>query len=191
MEEGQTTIDGETFVLPKPFYIIATQNPIESQGTFPLPEAQIDRFFMRLSLGYPAQSEEEAILDGHIKSSPLHTLTPVCSSDDILSAQTAVRDVHLSASVRNYIVRLAKATRESDRLELGISPRASLALAHASQAWAAMHGRDFVLPDDVKEMVIPVLAHRVIPKMQTSQRSMQTAETILAEITAATPAPIE
>ena len=191
MEEGQTTIDGETFILPKPFFIIATQNPIESQGTFPLPEAQIDRFFMRLSLGYPAESEEEAILDGHIKSSPLHALAPVCTAEDILTAQAAVREIHLSASVRNYIVRLAKATRESDRLQLGISPRASLALAHASQAWAAMHGRDFVLPDDVKEMVIPVLAHRVIPKMQTTQRSAQTAETILAEITAAVPAPIE
>jgi lipoprotein-releasing system permease protein len=115
----------------------------------------------------------------------------VCTVEDILTAQAAVRDIHLSASVRNYIVRLAKTTRESDRLQLGISPRASLALAHASQAWAAMHGRDFVLPDDVKEMVIPVLAHRVIPKMQTSHRSMQTAETILAEITAAVPAPIE
>ena len=191
MEERQVSIDGVTYKLDEPFFVVATENPIESQGTFPLPEAQIDRFFMRLSLGYPAESEEEAILDGHIKSSPLHTLTPVCSADDILSAQAAVREIHLSASVRNYIVRLAKTTRESDRLQLGISPRASLALAHASQAWAAMHGRDFVLPDDVKEMVIPVLAHRVIPKMQTTQRSAQTADTILAEITAAVPAPIE
>lgn len=191
MEEGQTTIDGETFVLPKPFFIIATQNPIESQGTFPLPEAQIDRFFMRLSLGYPAEAEEEAILEGHIKSSPLTTLAPVCTAEEILAAQEAIREVHLSASVRHYIVKIAKVTRESDRLQLGISPRASLALAHAAQAWAAMQGRDFVLPDDVKEMVIPVLAHRVIPKMQNSYRTAQSAEIILNEILASIPAPIE
>ncbi len=190
MEEGQTTIDGETFVLPKPFFIIATQNPIESQGTFPLPEAQIDRFLMRLSLGYPGAEEEKAILDGHIVASPLSELQPVVTTAELLEAQRGIRDVHLSEAVKDYIVRIAQATRESDRLRLGISPRASLALAHASQAWAAMQGRDHVLPDDVKAVAVPVLAHRVVSRSQNSVRLSQSTENVIEYILSTVAAPI-
>lgn len=191
MEEGQITIDGDTFILPKPFFIIATQNPIESQGTFPLPEAQIDRFLMRLSLGYPSADEEKAILDGHIVSSPLSELEPVCTMEELRAVQRAVRDIHLSDSVRDYIVRIAHATRESNRLRLGISPRASLALAHASQAWAAMQGRDYVLPDDVKAVAVPVLAHRVVSRSQNSVRLAQSTETVMEYLLSTVQAPIE
>ena len=173
MEEGQTTIDGETFLLPKPFFIIATQNPIESQGTFPLPEAQVDRFLIRMSLGYPSAKEEMAILDRHIENTPLASLSPVCTAEDLIAAQAAVRKIHLSDAVKDYIVRIADATRSSERLRIGVSPRGSLALAHASQAHAALDGRDYVLPDDVKAMAVPVLSHRVISKSQNSVRLAQ------------------
>lgn len=190
MEEGQTTIDGETFTLPAPFFIIATQNPIESQGTFPLPEAQIDRFFMRLTLGYPSQREEAAILDGHVELSPLSALQSVCTAEDIRKAQAQVRKIHLSDAVRDYLVQIAAATRTHDSLRLGISPRATLALAHAAQAWAAMQGRTFVLPDDVKAVAVPVLSHRVIVRAQSASRRMELAETIIGEILNTVPAPI-
>lgn len=190
MEEGQTTIDGETFVLPKPFFIIATQNPIESQGTFPLPEAQIDRFLIRLSLGYPDAAQEKSILDMHIEASPLHTLSPVCSIDMLLEAQRSVRQMHLSDAVKDYIVRISAATRESDRLRLGVSPRGSLALAHVAQAYAAVSGRDYVLPDDVKAVAVPVLAHRVISRSQSSVRLSQSTETIVEYLLSTVSAPI-
>ncbi|MBQ7300611.1 MAG: MoxR family ATPase [Clostridia bacterium] len=191
MEEGQTTIDGETFVLPKPFFIIATQNPIESQGTFPLPEAQIDRFLMRLSLGYPSGEEEKAILDRHIEQTPLAELTPVCTAAELVEAQAAVRKIHLSEAVKDYIVRIAAATRSSEKLRIGVSPRGSLALAHVAQARAALDGRDYVLPDDVKQVAVPVLAHRVISKSQNSVRLAQSTETIVDYLLSTVPAPIE
>ncbi len=191
MEEGQTTIDGETFVLPKPFFIIATQNPIESQGTFPLPEAQIDRFLMRLSLGYPSGEEEKAILDRHIEQTPLAELTPVCTAAELVEAQAAVRKIHLSEAVKDYIVRIAAATRSSEKLRIGVSPRGSLALAHVAQAHAALDGRDYVLPDDVKQVAVPVLAHRVISKSQNSVRLAQSTETIVDYLLSTVPAPIE
>ena len=191
MEEGQTTIDGETFVLPKPFFIIATQNPIESQGTFPLPEAQVDRFLIRMSLGYPSAKEEIAILDRHIEETPLIALTPVCTAEDLITAQQAVRKIHISDAVKDYIVRIAEATRSSERLRIGVSPRGSLALAHAAQAHAALDGRDFVLPDDVKAMAVPVLSHRVISKSQNSVRLAQSTETIIDYLLSTVPAPIE
>ncbi|MBQ3065294.1 MAG: MoxR family ATPase [Clostridia bacterium] len=191
MEEGQTTIDGKTFVLPKPFFIIATQNPIESQGTFPLPEAQVDRFLMRMSLGYPAAAEEKAILDTHIVKTPLAELAPVCTAEDVLAAQHAVREVHLSDAVKDYIVKIADATRQSDRLRLGISPRGSLALAHVAQAYAAINGRDYVLPDDIKAVAIPTLAHRVISRSQSSLRLSQSTENIIDYLLSTIPAPIQ
>ena len=190
MEEGQTTIDGETFVLPKPFFIIATQNPIESQGTFPLPEAQIDRFLIRLSLGYPDAAQEKSILDMHIEASPLQTLSPVCDIETLLEAQRSVRQIHLSDAVKDYIVRISAATRESDRLRLGVSPRGSLALAHVAQAYAAVSGRDYVLPDDVKAVAVPVLAHRVISRSQNSVRLSQSTETIVEYLLSTVSAPI-
>ena len=191
MEEGQTTIDGETFLLPKPFFIIATQNPIESQGTFPLPEAQVDRFLIRMSLGYPSAKEEMAILDRHIENTPLASLSPVCTAEDLIAAQAAVRRIHLSDAVKDYIVRIADATRNSERLRIGVSPRGSLALAHASQAHAALDGRDYVLPDDVKAMAVPVLSHRVISKSQNSVRLAQSTETIIDYLLSTISAPIE
>lgn len=190
MEEKQTTIDGETFLLPNPFWIIATQNPIESQGTFPLPEAQVDRFFMRLTLGYPAKEAEKEILDRHMITSPLINLQPVCTEETLLDAQRSVREIYLSDAVKDYIIRIAGATRESDRLRLGVSPRASLALAHASQAWAAMHGRDHVLPDDIKALAVPVLAHRVVSRSQNAVRLAQSTENVIEYILSTVAAPI-
>lgn len=190
MEEKQTTIDGETFLLPNPFWIIATQNPIESQGTFPLPEAQVDRFFMRLSLGYPAKEAEKEILDQHMITSPLVNLQPVCTEEMLLDAQRSVREIYISDAVKDYIIRIAGATRESDRLRLGVSPRASLALAHASQAWAAMHGRDHVLPDDIKALAVPVLAHRVVSRSQNAVRLAQSTENVIEYILSTVAAPI-
>ena len=190
MEEKQTTVDGETFLLPNPFWIIATQNPIESQGTFPLPEAQVDRFFMRLTLGYPAKEAEKEILDRHMITSPLINLQPVCTEEMLLDAQRSVREIYLSDAVKDYIIRIAGATRESDRLRLGVSPRASLALAHASQAWAAMHGRDHVLPDDIKALAVPVLAHRVVSRSQNAVRLAQSTENVIEYILSTVAAPI-
>lgn len=191
MEERQTTIDGKTFALPKPFFIIATQNPLESQGTFPLPEAQIDRFLMRLSLGYPSKEEEKAILDRHIEDTPLTALTPVCTADDLVAAQTAVRKIHISDAVKDYIVRIADVTRNSDKLRIGVSPRGTLSLAHVAQAHAALDGRDYVLPDDVKAVAVPVLAHRVISRSQNSVRLAQSTETIIDYLLSTVSAPIE
>jgi len=191
MEERQTTIDGKTFALPKPFFIIATQNPLESQGTFPLPEAQLDRFLMRLSLGYPSKEEEKAILDRHIEETPLTALTPVCTADDLVAAQTAVRKIHISDAVKDYIVRIADVTRNSDKLRIGVSPRGTLSLAHVAQAHAALDGRDYVLPDDVKAVAVPVLAHRVISRSQNSVRLAQSTETIIDYLLSTVSAPIE
>ena len=190
MEEGQTTVDGDTFVLPKPFFVIATQNPIESQGTFPLPEAQIDRFLIRLSLGYPDAAYEKQLLDRHMIETPLTALSPVCTTEELLSAQRAVREVKVSDAVKGYIVDIANATRSSDRLRLGISPRGSLALAHMAQAHAAIGGRDFVLPDDVKAVAVPVLAHRVVSRSQNSVRLSQSAETVIEYILSTVTSPI-
>ncbi|MCQ2430996.1 MAG: MoxR family ATPase [Clostridia bacterium] len=191
MQEGQVTIDGETHILPKPFFIMAAENPIESQGTFPLPEAQIDRFFMRLSLGYPPIEQETSLLDGHLKASPLDTLSPVCTVEEILNAQKTVLDVHLSQGIKNYIVSIVTATRDNDQIVLGASPRATLALAHAAQAWAAMQGRDYVLPDDVKAAAVPVLAHRIIVRVRSSASSVKSAENVIETILHGIPAPIK
>lgn len=190
MEEGQTTVDGETFILPRPFFVIATQNPIESQGTFPLPEAQIDRFLIRLSLGYPEPEQEKRILDRHIVETPVSSLSAVCTAEELLAAQRAVREVHLSDAVKGYIVDISNATREPDRLRLGVSPRGSLALAHMAQAYAAIHGRDYVLPDDVKSVAIPVLAHRVVSRSQSAVRLSQSAENAVEYILSTVPSPI-
>ena len=190
MEEGQTTVDGDTFVLPKPFFVIATQNPIESQGTFPLPEAQIDRFLIRLSLGYPDAAYEKQMLGTHIAETPVSALSPVCTAEELLAAQRAVREIKLSDAVKGYIVDIANATRSSDRLRLGVSPRGSLALARMAQANAAVHGRDFVLPDDVKAVAVPVLAHRVVSRSQNSVRLSQSAETVIEYILSTVTAPI-
>ena len=191
MEERQVTIDGVTYPLAEPFIVIATQNPIESQGTFPLPEAQIDRFFMKLSLGYPDFRDEKAILTGHVTESPLKQLSAVCNIADIIEAQNQVRQIHSSDRINDYIVKISTATRESDRIRLGVSPRASLALLHAAQSWAAISGRDYIIPDDVKAVATPVLAHRIISASQSSLRVTEAAENIIDYIVDSVPVPVE
>lgn len=190
MQERQTTVDGVTYQMEEPFLVIATQNPVESQGTFPLPEAQIDRFFIRLALGYPDFQSEKNILTQYVETSPLSSLTPVCTKQDIVDAMHAVRKIKVSDAVRDYIVRICVATRESDAIKFGVSPRGTLALMNAAQANAALDGRDFVLPDDVKKMAPPVLSHRIISRAQNSIRLAQSGETILDGILASVAAPI-
>ncbi|MBQ9765171.1 MAG: MoxR family ATPase [Lachnospiraceae bacterium] len=159
MEERQVTIDGETRALNPPFFVVATQNPIETSGTFPLPEAQLDRFMMKLSLGMPSESEEVAIIDRFINAQPLSELKPVCTAEEIIALQDKVQTVFVHQSLREYIAKLIVATRSG--ASHGVSPRATLALLRASQAHALVMGRDYVIPEDIKELAIPVLAHRL------------------------------
>ncbi len=190
MGEAQATIDGVTYKLNPPFFVIATQNPIESQGTFPLPEAQTDRFLMKLSLGYPDRKNELSVLSEYTVSSPLDTLGSVCTRADIVEAQTAVRAVKVSELVKQYIVDIVSMTRESDRVRLGVSPRGTLALMRASQAWAAMDGREYVLPDDVKATAVPVLAHRIISRSQGTIRLTESNANIIEYIIDTVPVPV-
>ena len=191
MAEGQTTIDGVTYPLNAPFFVIATQNPIESQGTFPLPEAQLDRFFMKLSLGYPDPANEKAILDRWGGDDPLATLTAVTTKDAILTAAQAVGQITVSDSIKSYILALTAATRENERIRLGVSPRGSLALVRASQAYAGMNGRDFVLPDDVKQVAVAVLSHRILSRSLNTIRVTDTNEQLIEQTIAQVRAPIE
>jgi len=163
MEERQVTVDGTTYLLQEPFMVIATQNPVEMEGTYPLPEAQRDRFTARISLGYPLPAAEREMLDNHGSRSPLDQLTPVARASDVQDLVVAVRGVLVSVQVKDYIISLANATRNSPELRLGASPRAALHLLRASRAWAALDGRDYVIPDDVQRLARPVLAHRLLP----------------------------
>ena len=191
MEERQVSVDGVTYPLSDLFFVVATENPIESQGTFPLPEAQIDRFMMRLSLGYPDRESEKRILSDHMAASPLGTLNPVCTTDDIRKAKAEARQIFVSEKISDYIVRIAEATRTSERVRLGVSPRASLALMHVSQALAALDGRDNVLPDDVKAAAPSVLAHRIITRSQSALRLTDSAEKVIGYILDSVAAPID
>ncbi len=164
MEEHQISADGVTYKLDEPFFVIATQNPLETQGTFPLPEAQMDRFFMRLSIGYPNEQEEIAILSRFEKDMPLTELKSVASRDTIIEASQAVNTVRVPDDIKDYIVRIVSATRSSTKLILGLSPRGSLALMRAARAYAAVNGRDFVIPSDVKKVAPNVMGHRVMLK---------------------------
>ncbi len=166
MEERQVTVDGSTYQLDSPFMVIATQNPIEMEGTYPLPEAQRDRFMTRISIGYPDRAAELAMLDSHGSSSPLDQLKPVAHASDVRALAAAVREVHVSAPIRQYIIDLVNATRTSPELRLGASPRAALHLLRASRAHAALDERDFVIPDDVQVLAVPVLAHRLLPSAE-------------------------
>jgi MoxR-like ATPase len=163
MEERQVTVDGETYPLDAPFMVIATQNPVEMEGTYPLPEAQRDRFTARISIGYPDPGAELSMLGSHGSSSPLDDLKPVAHASDIRSLVAAVQGVHVAGQIRQYVIDLVNATRHSPELRLGASPRAALHLFRASKAWAALDGRDFVIPDDVQALALPVLAHRLLP----------------------------
>jgi MoxR-like ATPase len=163
MEERQVTVDGTTYALQAPFMVIATQNPVEMEGTYPLPEAQRDRFTARVSLGYPSATAERAMLDSHGATSPLDQLEPVARASDVQELVIAVRSVMVSDQVKEYLINLANATRTSPELRLGASPRATLHLLRISRAWAALDGRDYVIPDDVQALAAPVLAHRLLP----------------------------
>jgi len=190
MEEQQVTVDGVTRRLPRPFLVLATQNPIELEGTFPLPEAQVDRFFMRLAIGYPEEDEERAILRRFRESNPLGDLAPVVNADEILNLHKTVQQMFVHPAVEEYIVRLTRATRQHAAIQLGASPRGTLALYHAAQARAALQGRAFVLPDDVKQLIQPVLGHRIITTSQARVRG-RVASDILKEIGEQTPVPVE
>ncbi len=162
MAEGQVSIEGETHPLPRPFWVIATQNPVEFHGTYPLPEAQLDRFAVQLSIGYPPEEEEVRIVSGQGGSDPLAKLGSAATLEEVLELQGRVRAIHVDSDLDRYVVAIARASREEPRLELGVSPRGALALVRMSRAWAFLAGRDAVLPDDVKTMAIETLAHRVI-----------------------------
>jgi MoxR-like ATPase len=188
MEEGQVTVDGATLPLPRPFFVIATQNPIELEGTFPLPEAQLDRFLLRIDLGYPDPDEEGAILERFQLDDPLTKLEAVVTPEEVLHLQQARRQVRVSPPVRQYIVNLVQATRHSPCLRFGASPRGSLSLMRASQALAALRGRDYVLPDEVKELAGPVLAHRLLLRPEERLRGI-TVHEVLADIIEEVPVP--
>ena len=188
MEERQVTVDRITHPLPRPFMVLATQNPIEYEGVFPLPEAQLDRFLFRISLGYPGAWDEMQILDRQQFRHPIETLEPVATVEELLAAQEAIKSVHISSPVKEYIVRLTRSTREHEDVYLGASPRGSLTLYRAGQARAALHGRDFVLPDDIKLLIIPALAHRIILAPGARLRA-QSAKDIITEILERTPVP--
>jgi MoxR-like ATPase len=179
MEERQVTVDGKTYQLEPPFMVIATQNPLEMEGTYPLPEAQRDRFMARISVGYPTLSAELGMLDIHSASSPLDRLVPAANATELRALAHAVRGVHLSEPVRRYAVNLVAATRTHPGLRLGASPRATLHLARACRAYAALDGRDYVIPDDMQLLAAPVLAHRLFPTAQ--------AEQVLADLVNAIP----
>ena len=178
MEERQATIDGVTYTMPDPFLVIATQNPIEYEGTFALPEAQLDRFMLRLKLGYPQPIEEIVILDEQKRSHPLEEIEDVCSVDELRELQAAVREIYIDSTVSDYIVRVVNATRTHPDVYLGASPRGSLALYRAGQALAALMGRDYVIPDDVKLLAEPALAHRLIIKTSSSIHDVQPAAVV-------------
>ncbi len=190
MQERQITVDGITRPLPRPFLVLATENPVELEGTFPLPEAQLDRFLLRIVIGYPSQIEENTILERFKLHDPLPELKAVTTPDELLRAQAERRQVRVEASLRDYIVCIARATRETGELELGASPRATMALYQACQGWAAIQGRDYVLPDDVKRLALPVLCHRMIvsPQAQLHGRS---AREMIEGIVASVAVPVE
>lgn len=189
MEERQVTTDGETRPLADPFIVLATQNPIEQEGTFPLPEAQLDRFLLRLSLGYPSPQEEAHLLTRFAATNPLHALQPVAGAVDVVAMRTAAQAVLLGEAVSAYIVAIVRATREHEALRLGASPRATIALMRAARARAALLGRAFVMPDDVKELVKPVLSHRLILKNQFRLRG-QSQESVLDSVLGQIPVPV-
>ncbi len=188
MEERQVTVDGRTYQLPNPFLVLATQNPIEYEGTYPLPEAQLDRFIMRISLGYPSKTEEVAIIDGQQKVHPIESLRQVASPEEMISLQEAVKGIFVDPLMKEYIVAIVDATRKHPGVYLGASPRGSLALFHTSQARAMMQGRDFVLPDDIKILAPNVLSHRIIISPSSRMRDVS-GSSVVKEILDTVPVP--
>ncbi|HET92133.1 MAG TPA: MoxR family ATPase [Chloroflexi bacterium] len=190
MQERQITVDGVTYPLPRPFLVLATQNPIELEGTFPLPEAQVDRFLMRLLMGYPTREEEHAILLRFEREDPLEELEPVTNPEELIELQRQVRQVRVEDTVRGYIVDVVRATRQHSEVELGVSPRGTLALYKCAQALAAVRGREYVLPDDVKLLAPYVLTHRILVSPAVRLRGRQLTD-VLMDIVATVPVPVE
>ena len=190
MQERQVTVDGQTMPLARPFLVLATQNPIELEGTFPLPEAQVDRFMLRISLGYPDVEEEHQILARFERTDPFETLAPVVQTEELLAMQQQVRTVRVERSITDYMVNVCRATRVAPGIQLGVSPRGTLALYHAAQAFAAIRGRDFVLPDDVKTLAPYALAHRIVVDGQSRLRGRK-PEDILRDVLERTPVPVD
>jgi MoxR-like ATPase len=190
MEERQVTVEGHTNQLPRPFLVLATQNPVELEGTFPLPEAQLDRFLMRLSIGYPSESEELAVVRRFQVSQPLDDVRPVADGADVVRMAALAREIYVDDGIATYLVALTRATRMHESVELGASPRASIALFRAAQALAGLRGRSYVLPDDVKHLVIPVLGHRLILRHQGRLHGVA-VEKVLRSILDTTPVPAE
>jgi MoxR-like ATPase len=182
MEERQVTVDGETHILPRPFLVLATQNPVEQEGTFPLPEAQLDRFLMSIGHGYPSEDEEDEIILRFERENPLEALAPVMTGAELIRLQALCRRVAVEQSMRRYIIRVARATREQAGVHLGASPRATQRLYAASQALAAVRGRSYVLPDDVKDLAVPVLAHRIVVSTEARLRGRSREDLVQASV---------
>ncbi len=189
MSEGQVSIDGQTYNLPRPFLVIATQNPLEFEGTYPLPESQLDRFLLRVSVGYPDRGCQREILSSHRGGEPVDGLKPVLTGPQILELQDAVRTVRVDPAVVDYILDIVEATRHSEELHVGVSIRGGLALYRASQAWALAEGRDFVVPDDAKRLAVAVLSHRVIPKGYLHGGQRQAVEALIERLVEDVPVP--
>jgi MoxR-like ATPase len=190
MEEGSVTVDGVTRALPQPFLVMATQNPIEYEGTYPLPEAQLDRFLVKLHMGYPSPDEEIEMLNRLEKAAPLSEIGPVMSLDELLALQRKVSDVHVSDTVKRYIVDLIQQSRTHEAVYLGVSPRGSVALMKAAQAYAFIHGRDFVIPDDVQQLAPHVLAHRLLIRPEAKWDKLDAAA-VIKQLLARTPVPVQ
>lgn len=191
MEERQVTLDGETLPLPDVFFVMATMNPIEFQGTFPLPEAQIDRFLMKLHLGYPSEAAERQVVERVCGGEDREKPQTVASLDDVAAARAEADKVYVSPAMRDYIVALVRATREQEKIRLGASPRGVVAMTKAARAYAAILGRDYVLPDDVKQLAVPVLAHRLMLQSQSSVRLSQSSEALIGVLLSKIPVPTE
>ncbi|PYU14888.1 MAG: ATPase [Acidobacteria bacterium] len=192
MNEAQVTMDGRTHALPQPFMVMATQNPIEHHGTYPLPESQLDRFLLRIRMGYPARASEKEILRNHSGQAPMDGMRPVMEARDVLAMQEAVRQVRVDDSLLDYALEIVEGTRRTERLTMGVSPRGSLMLHRAAQARAFAEGRDFCLPDDFKQLILPVFAHRVVvnTRFASIQKKSEQAETILTELVDSTHVPL-
>jgi len=188
MQERQVTISGQTHLIPKPFMVLATQNPIEYEGTFPLPEAQLDRFMVKVSIGYPGLTEEISVIEHQTHTHPIESIEAVTSAEKIIEVQELIKDVYIAESVKKYIVEITQETRIAEAVYVGASPRGSLALARACQAWAAMYGRNYVIPDDVKLLAEATLGHRVILSSSARLQELRTGD-LIREILKKIPVP--
>jgi len=189
MSEGQVSADGQTHLLPRPFMVIATQNPLEFEGTYPLPESQLDRFLLRISVGYPDRASELEILTSHRGGEPVDALGPVLGGEQIVAMQEAVRSVRVDAAIDHYLLDVVEATRGCEDLHVGVSIRGALSLYRAAQAWAVLEGRDYVVPDDVKRLTVPVLAHRVITRAYLHGNQREAVETLIERLVEEVPVP--